>query len=113
MHPPIICMPIVVIHPLCGLSQATRSLTISPVWKIDTTAVIQVYYLYMCRAYITTSDHNLLPQMVGAIQDWLSNDGTFLYTYHGRIRLRAIPKCPLEITSFSDPECIRKAKRSY
>ena len=57
------------------------------------------------RAHVTGSTDTLTPpELLAAIQDWLTNDGTFLYTYHGRIRLRADPHCPLEITSFSEPE---------
>ena len=61
---------------------------------------------YTNRARVTGSSDTLTtPELLATIQDWLTNDGTFLYTYNGRIRLRADPHCPLEITSFSEPEC--------
>ena len=46
-----------------------------------------------------------VPELLAVISDWMTNDGTFLYTYHGRIRLELDPLCPLEIKSFSQPEC--------
>ena len=61
----------------------------------------------MLRARLTGSSDTLTPpELLALIQDWVTSDGTFLYTYHGRIRLRLDPHCPLEITSFSQPECI-------
>ena len=57
------------------------------------------------RARISGSSDTLpLPDVLSSIQDWIENDGTFLYTHHGNIRLRVDPNCSLEITSFSDPE---------
>ena len=64
------------------------------------------HFTLICRAYLTgNSDTLLSPQLLALIQDWVTKDGTFLYTYHGRIRLGLDPLCPLEITSFSQPEC--------
>ena len=58
-----------------------------------------------CRARIAdSSDTILLPEVLSSIRDWMAKDGTFLYTYYANIRLRVDPNCPLEITSFSDPE---------
>jgi hypothetical protein len=45
-------------------------------------------------------------QLLAMVQDWASSDGTFLFNYHGRIRLRVNPLCqPLAIDSFTEPEC--------
>ena len=46
--------------------------------------------------------------MLAVIQDWILNDGTFLFTYNGKVRLGLDKDCPLEITSFSQPECRKK-----
>ena len=63
-------------------------------------------YYYIHRARVTTSIATLpTSELLAPIQDWLTNDGTFLFTAYGRIRLRADPHCPLEIGSFTDPEC--------
>ena len=60
----------------------------------------------MCRAHLIGSSNTLnISQLLTPIQNWLYNDGTFIYTYHGQIRVRADPNCPLEVNSFSDPEC--------
>lgn len=64
------------------------------------------YYSHYNRARITGSSETLsAPEILAHMQDWLTNDGTFLYTYHARIRLRVDPHCPLKIKSFSEPEC--------
>ena len=58
------------------------------------------------RARLTgRSDTQNIPLLLEAIKDWMSNDGTFLYTYHGNMRLGLNQDCPLGITSFSQPEC--------
>ena len=58
------------------------------------------------RAYILSNEDTIVTSdVLTLIRDWMANDGTFLYTLHGNIRLRVDPTCPLEITSFSDPEC--------
>ena len=68
-----------------------------------------VYYIDIMisyRARLAGSSDTLTPQELRAIlQEWVTNDGTFLYTYHGRMRLGLDQHCPLEITSFSQPEC--------
>ena len=43
--------------------------------------------------------------MLYALDQWLVNDGTFVYNYNSRIRLRADHECPLTIDSFCEPEC--------
>ena len=43
--------------------------------------------------------------MVNALSGWLEADGTFLFNYNSRIRMRADRECPLTINSFCDPEC--------
>ena len=58
------------------------------------------------RARLTgKSDTQNIPELLEVIKDWILNDGTFLYTYHGNMRLGLDQDCPLEITSFSQPEC--------
>ena len=58
------------------------------------------------RARLTGSSDTLTPpELLELIQDWVTGEGSFLYTYHGRIRLRLDPQCPLEITSFFQTEC--------
>ena len=58
------------------------------------------------RARLTGSSDTLTPpELLAILQEWVTNDGTFLYTYHGRMRLGLDQHCPLEITSFSQPEC--------
>lgn len=65
-----------------------------------------VFLSLIYRARITGSSETLSASAILAhIQDWLTNDGTFLYTYHARIRVRADPQCPLKIKSFSEQEC--------
>ena len=65
------------------------------------------FAIYICRAYLTGNSDTLpLAQLLDVIQDWVTMDGTFLYTYHGRIRLGLDPLCPLEVISFSQPECL-------
>ena len=63
------------------------------------------------RARLTgnSNTHNP-PLLLRAIGDWIASDGTFLYTYHGNMRLEIDKDCPLEITSFSQTEC-RKATK--
>ena len=57
------------------------------------------------RAYILSNEDTIVTSdVLTLIRDWMANDGTFLYTYYGNIRLRVDPSCPLEIASFSDPE---------
>ena len=51
------------------------------------------------------SDTQSIPSLLEVIKDWMANDGTFLYTYHGNMRLGLNQDCPLEIASFSQPEC--------
>ena len=51
--------------------------------------------------------------MLAVIKDWMANDGTFLYTYHGNMRLGLDQDCPLEIASFSQPECVKKTNVKY
>ena len=61
---------------------------------------------YSIRARITgTTDTATTPQLLELIQNWILNDATFLFTYHGNMRLGLDRECPLEITSFSQPEC--------
>ena len=62
--------------------------------------------MYACRAHLVGSSDTLNnSELLSPIQNWLYNEGTFIYTYHGQIRVRADSKCPLEINSFSEPEC--------
>ena len=68
----------------------------------NTVTLITISY----RAHLTGSSDTLtLPESLSILQEWVTNDGTFLYTYHGRMRLGLDQHCPLEITSFSQPEC--------
>ncbi|CAI8023925.1 hypothetical protein GBAR_LOCUS13950 [Geodia barretti] len=61
------------------------------------------YVLY--RARLTgRSDTQNIHSLLEVIKDWMANDGTFLYTYHGNMRLGLDQDCPLEIASFSQPE---------
>ena len=58
------------------------------------------------RARLTGSSDTLTPpEFLAILQEWVTNDGTFLYTYHGRMRMGLDQHCPLEITLFSQPEC--------
>ena len=58
-----------------------------------------------CRARLTATVYTA-EQLLAMVQDWASSDGTFLFNYHGRIRLRVNPLCqPLAIDSFTEPEC--------
>ena len=68
--------------------------------------VFPVHFSYLCqyRAQITGTVYTS-SQLLALINDWVMSDGTFLYTYHGRIRLILDPNCPLEIPSFSQVEC--------
>ena len=49
----------------------------------------------------------MIPALLGQIQYWMKSDGTFLYTYHGNLRLGVDPLCPLEIEKLSQPECVQ------
>ena len=61
--------------------------------------------LIQCRARLTATVYTA-EQLLAMVQDWASSDGTFLFNYHGRIRLRVNPLCqPLAIDSFTEPEC--------
>ena len=60
----------------------------------------------MPRATLTGSKDTLtVPQMTAALTEWLNKDGTFVYNYNIPIRLRADPKCSIEIGNFCDEEC--------
>ena len=61
--------------------------------------------MFECRAQLTATVYTA-EQLLAMLQDWLTTDGTFLFTYNGRTRLRLNPNClPLAIASFSAPEC--------
>ena len=63
------------------------------------------YFLVLRARLIGNSDTRSTPVLLEVIKDWIVNDGTFLYTYHGNMRLGLDQDCPLEIASFSQPEC--------
>ena len=64
-----------------------------------------LYYQY-CRARLQGSNDTLdIPNLLSLVKGWMECDGTFLSTYHGRIRLGVDPVCPVEIEKFSEPEC--------
>ncbi|CAI8021146.1 Neurotrypsin, partial [Geodia barretti] len=50
------------------------------------------------------ADGHVSTELLEVMKDWMANDGTFLYTYHGNMRLGLDQDCPLEIASFSQPE---------
>ena len=54
-----------------------------------------------------------IPELLKVMKDWMANDGTFLYTYHGNMRLGLDQDCPLEIASFSQPECVKNTNVKY
>lgn len=75
-------------------------------YKENFNTALLVFLSLIYRARIRGSSEILSgSEILAHIQDWLTNDGTFLYTYHARIRIRADPQCPLKIKSFSEPEC--------
>ena len=45
------------------------------------------------------------PALLRMMQDWVSTNGTLLYTYPVDLELKVDPRCTLEIDSFSEPEC--------
>ena len=58
------------------------------------------------RAQLTGNCDTLtIPEILELIREWIARDGTFLYTYHGNMRLEMDRDCPLEISLFSEPEC--------
>ena len=67
---------------------------------------LKLHIKYDFRARLTgSSDTQSVPVLLEVISDWIRSDGTFLYHYNGRMRLGLDKDCPLEITSFSQPEC--------
>ena len=67
---------------------------------------LNIDIMIYCRARLTGNSDTLTPpELLAILQEWVTDDGTFLYTYHGRMRLGLDQHCPLEITSFSQPEC--------
>ena len=51
------------------------------------------------------SDTRSSSQFIRILQDWMSRDGTVLYTYKARVRVWADPLCPLEIESLHTHKC--------
>ena len=64
-----------------------------------------LYYHYYRARLQGSSDTCDVPSLLSLIKDWIDCDGTFLSTYHGRIRLGVDPVCPVDVEKFSDPEC--------
>ena len=71
------------------------------------------YFLVLRARLIGNSDTRSTPVLLEVIKDWMTNDGTFLYTYNGNMRLGLDQDCLLEIASFSQPECGKKTNVKY
>ena len=68
--------------------------------------LIACWITLLLRAHLAGNcDTCSIPELLEMIEDWILSDGTFLFNYHGNIRLGLDKECPLEVASFSAPEC--------
>ena len=56
-----------------------------------------------------TSDLRTAPQLLNFIEDWIKTEGAFSVGY---FRLWVVPKCPLQIQSFYQLECMNDESTS-